>query len=107
MKLPRRKFLHVAAGAAALPVVSRLAWAQAYPSRPVRIFSVAVGICPPVMMCIPTQIAINKRVPAAAKKYQFERLIDRGVRYAHIRGLLSHRLIIFRVRPANVLVCRF
>src|SRR5438552_1222908 len=37
MKLPRRKFLHVAAGAAALPVVSRLAWAQAYPSRPVRI----------------------------------------------------------------------
>ena len=37
MKLPRRKFLHVAAGAAALPVVSRFAWAQAYPSRPVRI----------------------------------------------------------------------
>src|SRR5215831_5219082 len=38
MKLAhRRKFLHLAAGAAALPVVSRLAWAQAYPSRPVRI----------------------------------------------------------------------
>jgi tripartite-type tricarboxylate transporter receptor subunit TctC len=37
MKLPRRKFLHLAAGAAALPAVSRLAWAQAYPSRPVRI----------------------------------------------------------------------
>src|SRR5262245_26141568 len=37
MKLPRRKFLHLAAGAAALPGVSRLAWAQAYPSRPVRI----------------------------------------------------------------------
>jgi tripartite-type tricarboxylate transporter receptor subunit TctC len=33
MKLPRRKFLRVAAGAAALPAVSRLAWAQAYPSR--------------------------------------------------------------------------
>jgi tripartite-type tricarboxylate transporter receptor subunit TctC len=33
MKLPRRKFLHVAAGAAALPTMSRLAWAQAYPSR--------------------------------------------------------------------------
>src|SRR5262245_46568269 len=33
MKLPRRKFLGVAAGAAALPAVSRLAWAQAYPSR--------------------------------------------------------------------------
>src|SRR5262247_3250163 len=37
MKLPRRKFMHLAAGAAALPVVSRIAWAQAYPSRPVRI----------------------------------------------------------------------
>src|SRR5207253_4287241 len=37
MKLPRRQFLHMAAGAAALPAVSRFAWAQAYPSRPVRI----------------------------------------------------------------------
>ena len=37
MKLPRRNFLHLAAGAAALPVVPRFAWAQTYPSRPVRI----------------------------------------------------------------------
>jgi tripartite-type tricarboxylate transporter receptor subunit TctC len=37
MKLPRRRFLYLAAGAAALPAVSRLARAQAYPSRPVRI----------------------------------------------------------------------
>src|SRR6266404_5083844 len=37
MKLPRRKFLHLAAGAAALPAVSRVARAQSYPSRPVRI----------------------------------------------------------------------
>ena len=37
MKLPRRQFLHLAAGAAALPAVSRLAWAQAYPTRPVRL----------------------------------------------------------------------
>jgi len=37
MKLSRRNFLHLAAGAAALPAVSRFAWAQAYPSRPVRI----------------------------------------------------------------------
>jgi hypothetical protein len=34
MKLPRRKFLHLAAGAAALPAVSRFAWAQTYPTRP-------------------------------------------------------------------------
>jgi tripartite-type tricarboxylate transporter receptor subunit TctC len=37
MKLPRRQFLHLAAGAAALPAVSRIAWAQTYPTRPVRI----------------------------------------------------------------------
>jgi tripartite-type tricarboxylate transporter receptor subunit TctC len=37
MKLPRRNFLHLAAGAAALPAVSRVAWAQAYPLRPVRL----------------------------------------------------------------------
>ena len=37
MKLPRRQFLHLAAGAAALPTVSRVTWAQAYPTRPVRI----------------------------------------------------------------------
>jgi tripartite-type tricarboxylate transporter receptor subunit TctC len=36
LKLPRRKFLHLAAGAAALPAISRIAWAQAYPTRPVR-----------------------------------------------------------------------
>src|SRR5271169_2200241 len=35
MKLPRRQFLHLAAGATALPAVSRFAWAQAYPSRTV------------------------------------------------------------------------
>src|SRR5215470_6884489 len=37
MKLPRRQFLHLAAGAAALSAVSHIAWAQTYPSRPVRI----------------------------------------------------------------------
>ncbi|HEY7243931.1 MAG TPA: tripartite tricarboxylate transporter substrate binding protein [Xanthobacteraceae bacterium] len=36
MELPRRNFLHRAAGVAALPIVSRIARAQAYPSRPVR-----------------------------------------------------------------------
>jgi len=35
MKLPRRQFLHLAAGAAALPAVSRIARAQTYPSRPI------------------------------------------------------------------------
>ena len=43
VKLPRRHFLHLLSGAAALPVVSRVAWAQAYPARPVRII---VGFAP-------------------------------------------------------------
>src|SRR5580700_10187530 len=37
MKLPRRQFLHLAAGAAALPAISRIARAQTYPTRPVRL----------------------------------------------------------------------
>jgi tripartite-type tricarboxylate transporter receptor subunit TctC len=37
VKLPRRQFLHLAAGAAALPAVSRIARAQSYPMRPVRL----------------------------------------------------------------------
>src|SRR5262249_29251804 len=43
MKLPRRRFLHLAAGAATLPAVPRIARAQAYPTRPVRII---VGFAP-------------------------------------------------------------
>jgi hypothetical protein len=44
MKLPRRNFLHLAACAAALPAMSRFAWAQTYPTRPVRlIVTVAPG----------------------------------------------------------------
>src|SRR5215470_5035915 len=45
MKLPhRRQFLHLAAGVAALPVVPRVARAQAYPARPVRlIVPIAAG----------------------------------------------------------------
>ena len=36
MKIPRRRFLHLGVGAAALPAASRIVWAQPYPSRPVR-----------------------------------------------------------------------
>jgi tripartite-type tricarboxylate transporter receptor subunit TctC len=43
MKLPRRQFLHLAVGAAVLSTVSRITWAQAYPSRPV---SLVAGFAP-------------------------------------------------------------
>jgi tripartite-type tricarboxylate transporter receptor subunit TctC len=41
MRFPRRRFLHLAAGAAALPAISRLARAQAYPARPIRVLVTA------------------------------------------------------------------
>lgn len=47
MKLLRRQFLHLAGGAAALPAVARIAWAQDYPARPVRVivgFSAGSGL---------------------------------------------------------------
>ena len=49
VKLLRRQFLHLAAGAAALPAVSRIAMAQTYPSKPVRIvvgFAAGGGLDP-------------------------------------------------------------
>jgi tripartite-type tricarboxylate transporter receptor subunit TctC len=51
MKLPhRRQFLHLAAGAAVLPAVSRVAWAQAYPTRPVRLIEgFGAGSAPDVL----------------------------------------------------------
>src|SRR5215510_10752623 len=50
MKLPRRQFLHLAAGAAVLPTMSRIAQAQAYPSRPVRlILGYAPGNAPDIV----------------------------------------------------------
>ena len=49
MKLPRRQFLHLAAGAAAVPAVPRFAWAQAYPTRPIRIVvGLAAGSTPDI-----------------------------------------------------------
>jgi tripartite-type tricarboxylate transporter receptor subunit TctC len=50
MRIPRRRFLHLAAGAAALPAFSRAATAQAYPTRPVRIIvPYPAGIAPDIV----------------------------------------------------------
>ena len=50
MKLPRRQFLHLAAGAVGLPAVSHPAWAQTYPARPVRlIVQVPAGSAPDII----------------------------------------------------------
>ena len=50
VKLPRRQFLRLATGAAALPAVSRIAWAQAYPTRPVHlIVGTPPGLAPDIL----------------------------------------------------------
>ena len=49
MKLPRRRFLHLTAGVAALTAISRFAWAQAYPTRPVHLI---VGLPPAVLLTL-------------------------------------------------------
>src|SRR5262249_39631745 len=50
MKLPRRRFLHLAAAAAALPAVSRIAPAQAYPTRPARLILGYAPVHPPAIV---------------------------------------------------------
>jgi hypothetical protein len=55
MTLPRRHFLHLAASAAALPAVSRIAWAQVYPSRPISFYASPAS---------PASLAAVQRKPA-------------------------------------------
>src|SRR5215469_15695719 len=62
VKLPRRKFLHLAAVAVSLPTASRYVWAQAYPTRPVRIIvGFPGGIAPDIVARITGQ-ALSERL---------------------------------------------
>jgi hypothetical protein len=53
MKLPRRNFLHLVAGAATLPAISRIARAQTYPTRPVRLIAVLTAQSSPILSDAP------------------------------------------------------
>jgi Tripartite tricarboxylate transporter family receptor len=65
MKFPRRQFLHLAAGAAALPTVSRIAGAQSYPSRPVTMIvpSVAGGVVDTLGRIVAERIRVSLGQP--------------------------------------------
>jgi tripartite-type tricarboxylate transporter receptor subunit TctC len=71
MKLPRRRFLHLAAAAAALPAFSRVAWAQAYPTRPVRII---VAFAPSGTTDIFARLAAQKLTENLGKQFYVENI---------------------------------
>src|ERR1700704_6465381 len=75
MKFPRRKFLHLAAGAAALPAMSRIARAQAYPSRPVRII---VGLAPGGQTDIIARIIAQRLSERLGKQFYIENVPGAG-----------------------------
>jgi hypothetical protein len=69
MKLPRRKFLQLAAGAAALPAFTRMAWALDYPTRPVQIvvaWAAGINLHNPCRSALANNLSsITGRAPAA------------------------------------------
>jgi tripartite-type tricarboxylate transporter receptor subunit TctC len=71
MKLPRRQFLHLAAGAAALPSVSCFAWAQSYPDRPVRM---VVPYAPAGPTDVITRLLAQKLSERAGKQFYVENM---------------------------------
>ena len=75
LKLPRRKFLRLAAGAAALPAVSRAARAQAYPTRPVRII---VGLAPGGQTDIIARIIAQRLSERLGKQFYIENVPGAG-----------------------------
>src|SRR6516164_8851617 len=75
MKLPRRNFLHLAAGAAALPAMSRVARAQAYPTRPVRVI---VPFAPGGGTDIFARIAAQKLGESLGQQFYIENIAGAG-----------------------------
>jgi tripartite-type tricarboxylate transporter receptor subunit TctC len=72
MKLSRRRVLHLAAGAAALPAVSRFASAQAYPTRPVRmIVGFPTGLGPDITARLIAQLLSERFGRCECRRYLF------------------------------------
>jgi len=75
MKLPRREFLHLAASTAALPAVSRIASAEAYPSRPVRVI---VPFAPGGQTDVVARIIAQKLSDRLGKQFYVENMPGAG-----------------------------
>jgi hypothetical protein len=86
MKLPRRKFLHLAASAAAVPAISSIAEAQTYPTRPVRVIT---GFPPGGPSDILARL-MGQRFPTA-----FSRLNRNG-------STIDSRLVTSQVKPPKL-----
>src|SRR6516162_1799609 len=69
MNLPRRQFLHLAAGAAVLPALSSFAWAQAYPSRPVTIIVPVPpgGVADPIARILADHLTVTLGQPVVVE----------------------------------------
>jgi tripartite-type tricarboxylate transporter receptor subunit TctC len=75
MELPRRSFLHLTAGAAALPALSRLAWAESYPSRPVRII---VGYPPGIAPDVTARLVAQSLSQRLGQQFNVENRLGAG-----------------------------
>src|SRR5712691_11566846 len=75
MKLPRRQFLHLAAGVAVLPAVSRVARAQIYPTRPVRMI---VPFAPGGQTDVIARLIAQKLSEHFGKQYYVENMPGAG-----------------------------
>ena len=100
MKLPRRKFLHLAAGAVALPAASHIARAQAYPSRPVRWI---VGFPPGGSSDLYARLIGQWLSERLGQQFVIENRVGAGSNIATEAGIRSHPdgYTVFHVTIAN------
>ena len=102
MKLPRRRFLHLAAGVAALQAAPRLAWGQSYPSRPVRI---VVGTAAGGGIDIAARLIAQALSERIGQQFYVENRVSAGTNAAAemVVRAPSDGLMLFLVSAANAI----